>query len=368
MSFQLPNGNDLTIEQLDIINLPTNEDWVITGGPGTGKTVMAVYRAAQLGRKKKILMIVYNKPLQQYIETAVRGSVYKNCEIKTYHQWVSDFYKSELPGHAVPKFDRFDLDWDTILEQCADVGKVYDHVIIDEAQDFPIKLIRLLKMVSKNITCFVDPDQSIDDDKTDTADMLMEMCVEAPYELTRNFRNTKPIRDVSTIFCNENNGDPVDSDIPGKLPVIIKCDDYSDMSEKMALIINQNKEKNIGVFVNNKNLKATYNALTGLVDKNINIEYYKTFSSPIDFDVDGVKILSYGTMKGLEFDMVLLPRIEKIKSTDDVYTDYNRLYVAVTRARSELYMFYFGTYIGDKWMDSMSPILNNRDLFEWRKG
>ena len=109
----------------------------------------------------------------------------------------------------------------------------------------------------------------------------------------------------------------------------------------MALIINQNKEKNIGVFVNNKNLKATYNALTELVDKNINIEYYKTFSSPIDFDVDGVKILSYGTMKGLEFDMVLLPRIEKIKSTDDVYTDYNRLYVAVTRARSELYMFYF---------------------------
>lgn len=366
MSFQLPNGNELTIEQLDIINLPTNEDWVIKGGPGTGKTVMAVYRAAQLGRKKKILMIVYNKPLQQYIETAVSGPSYVNCEIKTYHQWISDFYKKELPWQSVPKLDRFDPDWDTILEQCTELGKIYDHVIIDEAQDFPIKLIRLLKMISKNITCFVDPDQAIDEDKAYTSELLMEICVEAPYELTRNFRNTKPIRDVSTLYCNENNGDPVDSDIPGKLPVMVKCDDYSDMSEKMALIINQNKEKSIGILVNSKNLTATYYSLKTLLDDDINIEYYKTMVSPIDFNIDGVKILSYGTMKGLEFDLVLMPRIEKIRSTDDEYTDYNRLYVAVTRARSELYMFYFSTYISNKWMDSMSPILNNKDMFDWR--
>ena len=37
MSFQLPNGNEFTIEQLDIINLPINEGWVIKGGPGTEK-------------------------------------------------------------------------------------------------------------------------------------------------------------------------------------------------------------------------------------------------------------------------------------------------------------------------------------------
>ena len=198
---------------------------------------MAVYRAAQIGKKKKILMLVYNKPLQLYIETAVSDPKYDNCEVKTYHQWVSDFYKRELRGVPVPKFDTYTHDWDTILVQCADIGKVYDHVIIDEAQDFPTKLIQLLKMISKNITCFVDPDQAIEEDKTNTAQLLTTICVEAPYELTHNFRNTKPIRDVSTLFCNENNGDPVDSDIHGKLPVIEKCIDYDDMNGKMALII-----------------------------------------------------------------------------------------------------------------------------------
>lgn len=371
MSFQLPNGNDLTIEQLDIINLPTNEDWVIKGGPGTGKTVMAVYRAAQIGRKKKILMLVYNKPLQLYIETAVSGPAYKNCEIKTYHQWISDFYKKEFPRQSVPKFGSFDHDWDTILEQCDGLGIKYDHVIIDEAQDFPIELIRLLKQLSKNITCFVDPDQAIEEDKTDTADMLTTICTESPYELTRNFRNTKPIRDVSTIFCNLNNGEPVDSDIDGELPVIEECDDYDDMNEKMALVIDQNKGKNIGIIVNKKSVNRTYNelkqSLVAISDGNINIEYYKPPNNLIDFNIDGVKILTYGTMKGLEFDIVLMPRIEKISSTGDKFTDYNRLYVAVTRAQSELHMYYFDTYINDrKWIDSTTPILENEEMFEWR--
>lgn len=29
MGFKLPNGSDLSEEQLDIINLPTTKDWVI---------------------------------------------------------------------------------------------------------------------------------------------------------------------------------------------------------------------------------------------------------------------------------------------------------------------------------------------------
>lgn len=50
MAFRLPNGSDLSFEQTDIINLPITKNWVIKGDPGTGKTVMAIYRAAQVAR------------------------------------------------------------------------------------------------------------------------------------------------------------------------------------------------------------------------------------------------------------------------------------------------------------------------------
>ena len=66
MSFQLPGKNKLSKEQLDIINLPTKNSWVIVGGPGTGKTVMAFYRAAQIDSDSEIPLLVY-KPFLNYV-------------------------------------------------------------------------------------------------------------------------------------------------------------------------------------------------------------------------------------------------------------------------------------------------------------
>lgn len=54
----LPRDRDLTKEQLPIISLPIDEDYVIVGGPGTGKTVMAVYRAGMMRNKKVLLLVI----------------------------------------------------------------------------------------------------------------------------------------------------------------------------------------------------------------------------------------------------------------------------------------------------------------------
>ena len=90
MGFKLPNGGDLSEEQLDIINLPTTKDWVIKGAPGTGKTVMAIYRAGQASQASKgkpVLMLVYNNPLMSFLSTAVQGNYYKN-DCNTTHNYL----------------------------------------------------------------------------------------------------------------------------------------------------------------------------------------------------------------------------------------------------------------------------------------
>ncbi len=62
---RLPPVEDLTRNQREIIDLPLVESHLITGAPGSGKSVMAVHRAKMLisqGRPTMILM--FNKTLR----------------------------------------------------------------------------------------------------------------------------------------------------------------------------------------------------------------------------------------------------------------------------------------------------------------
>jgi len=368
MGFNLPNGADISEEQLDIINLPTTKDWVIKGAPGTGKTVMAIYRAGQASQTSKgkpVLMLVYNNPLMNFLSTAVQGNYFKNVKIATYHRWLNDMYQEENWG-AVPKVNKDDFLWDAIARRMATIGKKYSHIIIDEAQDFPIELLQILKRISDHMTCFIDPNQVIKTGNTDTCEAIKTLCVEAPYTLTRNFRNTKPIRDLSALYCL--NGKPAPSDIPGKKPAIIKCSGgYDDQNAKMSKIINRNKEKSIGIIVNPSALNSTFNAMQNSLSDDVKVQMHKPQTHHrIDFDQPGVKILSYGTMKGLEFDVVLLPNFDQIKTQDDEVVDANRVYVAMSRSVSELYLFYWNERPSYNKIDTMTALTAHRDLLEWK--
>lgn len=368
MGFKLPNGGDLSEEQLDIINLPITKDWVIKGAPGTGKTVMAIYRAGQASQTSKgkpVLMLVYNNPLMRFLSTAVKGNYYKNVQVLTYHQWINDIY-SEYRLGSVPK-NNGDHDWIPIATELSRIGKRYAHVIIDEAQDFPIELLRILKKISNHMTCFIDPNQAIEIGKTDTYSAIKTLCVEAPYKLTKNFRNTKPIRDLSALYCKD--GEPAPTSNPGKKPVIIKCKsrDFDDQDQKMINIIRKNKEKSIGIIVNPKSLNSTYNSMKKKLSKDIVVQMHKSMTDHrIDFEKNGVKILSYGTMKGLEFDIVLLPIFDKIEMQDGGIIDANRVYVAVSRPINELYMFYWSEKPSPGKINTMTVLTTHKDMLEWK--
>lgn len=368
MGFKLPNGSDLSEEQLDIINLRINKDWVIKGAPGTGKTVMAIYRAgqaAQMAKGRPVLMVVYNNPLMKYLSTAVKGNYYKNVVVSTYHQWIYDIYSEYRLGY-VPK-NGSEFDWQKVTSDLSGIGKKYAHVIIDEAQDFPIELLKILKKLSDNMTCFIDPNQAIEIGKTNTFNTIKTLCVEAPYKLTNNFRNTKPIRDLSALYCVD--GEPAPSFIPGRKPIIIKCDSkgFDDMNQKMADIIRRNKEKDIGIIVNPISLNKTFETMKKILPRGIDVQMHKSMTANrIDFDKSGVKILSYGTMKGLEFDIVLLPMFDKIAMQDGGTIDKNRAYVAVSRPLSELYLFYWNEKPSAGKIDTMTALTTHRNLLEWR--
>jgi len=369
--FQLPTWAMLSAEQETIVNMPTTKDYVVQGSPGTGKTVMALYRAARIAQRDDcdVTILVYNRPLMMYMQTATEGnSLFKKVKISTYHSWLVELYKQKFDSSA-PKLDKFEFDWDKIVRDAAKIANCKNHIIIDEAQDFPIELIQALKVISKNITCFIDPNQAIEAGKTDVTDALKKLCVECPKSLMTNYRNTKPIAELSKVYWNGRGcfAEPNESGAGATKPRMVKCSDYDDQLEKMARIIRANKEKTIGILVNNKSLNVTFNGLKDELGGEVGVEMFKAMAKTdeINFNTKGVKVLSFGTMKGLEFDLVIVGRFEKMKSTGDPDADTNRAYVAITRACKELCICYFDTRCTAGWSDVMNQITTNKNLCKW---
>lgn len=406
MAFKLPNQADLTIEQTEIINLPTNKNFVIQGGPGTGKTVMAIYRAGQMPRNARVLVLVYNQPLCKFIKTGIKNSDFGAVEVNTLHSWASGFFSNVL-GENVPRnsTDRADYNWNGVQERLSSLGrKFYSHIIIDESQDCPTSLLEGLAAISEHITCFIDPNQKVvSADNADIMQTLTTLCEPAPYTLTRNFRNTIPIRDASVLFWDPTAGtpEPAKATNNGNKPKMIQCAkkrgdfDFRDQTKKMVEAIKNNLDKEIGVLVNAKSLKVVKNELKEALDADPYVAMYRTRNdffvqmykaktkNKIDFSLPGIKILSHGTMKGLEFDMLLLPGLnyankpEVTKALNSNEPDAvqkarslcrNRLYVGLSRPISELYIYYFGEFAEmAPWQKPIvKPIFDHPELFEWK--
>ena len=366
MAFELPDYSELNPQQVDTINLPTNRNFVIQGSPGTGKTVVALYRAAQM-RNKKVLMLVYNRPLMMYLKSAIEELDLDDCEANTYHSWISGFYH-DVFDRPVPKIDTYEHDWNKIARDCKNIKPRYDHIIVDEAQDFPKELLILLSKVGRNITCFIDSNQAIAAGMTGVVDVIESFCVEAPYTLAYNYRNTKEIAAVSKIFWNKDGMLAKARKVGNRLPTMIKCADYDEQTEAICDIVRDNYDATIGIFVNNKSLNITFDTLSEELEGEVEVQMYKAKGHDnIDFNSDGVKILSYGTMKGLEFDIVILAMFDRVKNTGDLIADQNRAYVATSRAKEDLYICYCNESCNTiKWIDTMSAIVSNKHLFQWK--
>ena len=88
----------------------------------------------------------------------------------------------------------------------------------------------------------------------------------------------------------------------------------------------------------------------------------------ISFDNEGIYVLSYNTMKGLEFDEVIMPRFDKVENSGDDETDTNLIYVAISRASH----YFFGIYQGMEhhigYIDVMKPFRNgaaDKGIVRW---
>ena len=368
MAFELPKLVDLTDDQLTILNAAYDKNMIVGGPPGTGKSVLAIYRAADLSNKRrKTLLLVYNRPLKFYISTAV-DSLHITTEVSTYHAWLNEMYKNVIQKNA-PKWN-FDWDFNAVCEDFKRLGTIYDDIIIDEAQDFPIELIKALTYVGKHISCFMDVKQRIFSSRhASYADIATTLGIRTMYTLSDNFRNTEEIFNFAKLYNSE-----IDDDIltmrNGEKPLFAKVNSLDQVYETIQNIVDNNPARTIGVFTNYGKQEEVSDSIRKLVGSKVSVRAYDGNSAnsnlwKINFDNNGVFVLSTGTMKGLEFDVVVIPRVDGLKRKKDKELDSNTFYVAATRASEDLYCFYETDQQSSSYIDVFGPLNLARDLVDW---
>ena len=144
---RLPAFEDLSKEQDLIYNLELDGNYLVSGPPGTGKSVMALYRAQVLtfdDREPDVLM--YSNVLRQYTASAA-AEVGIEGRVSTFHSWFDAFwqkhYGKKPPAHAG---DSYSYDWEEVpqqfLKKMPDIGTLHD-LLVDEGQDLPLGFYRM---------------------------------------------------------------------------------------------------------------------------------------------------------------------------------------------------------------------------------
>jgi DNA helicase II / ATP-dependent DNA helicase PcrA len=371
---KFPKFTELDKEQRAIYNgAPPVESILVMGPPGTGKTVMAFFRAALLqnmhakngSAATRPRVIMFNKVLAKYTSKREEG-VADGVPCSTMHQWAWHWYRGitrttppALPGNE------FLHDWMGMLPQLLEKAvntpaKVnWGHLVVDEGQDFPPVMYQVLSMVagavndsggSPALTVFADDNQRINGSTNSTLDQIeqaMSLKKERVYRLSKNYRNSKQIAEFARhYYVGLKSGIP---DLPTRvgrsLPRVVLTSSLEVVRRRISIFASNNPGLDIGVLcARDAERKKVFNSLhhrlngTGIV---VQTYSYKDREEhpPEDlvFDKGGsVTVLNFQSAKGLEFDAVFIidPFVEGAGAVD--VQSKMQLYVMASRARDYL--------------------------------
>lgn len=122
---RMPNAREISEEQQDIFeDAPLDGCILVSGPPGTGKTVIAFLRAKLLAQKKQeVVVLMYNRVLRRYTENIAK-EIEGKVDSKTMHTWLPDWWKL----HRIPN----PTSTNTLI---IEGGKAYVNCPYDERND-----------------------------------------------------------------------------------------------------------------------------------------------------------------------------------------------------------------------------------------
>ena len=353
------NDHVLTDSQKDCIDY-LGENLFIEGVTGSGKSIVLLKRALELHRshpRESVAFFTTTHVLVKYAKELCPDNTITIQTVDSYCLKVHSYIQKKSVNFEENKdFDAICSDILRHRDQINDNIK-YDHVLVDECQGMSVKKVKFLKIMSrKSFTIAVD--------KTHNTQNIGKSVFGRKKFRSRsflnNYRSTDEIMKLANdllLFDRINSdvhGDYIKAGVPGKKPVLLRLD--NGIEERKFIIkflknIESRSVKNVAIVcrtnddVDFYDSSLRYEGIDHLALKDSDtLKKARFVISP------QVKIVTADSSKGLEFDSVIItdlvedsyPILPDICSEDEfdeiLSRDRNLLYMAMTRAREELYL------------------------------
>ena len=251
--------------------------------------------------------------------------------------------------------------------------KKYDYVLVDEAQDLSVVMLKFAKMISReSVTIAADKAQKIYSTSFSWRDIGIDIRGRSK-SLEKPFRSTKQIVELAESLLEVNRAlqtdlseftDPAIPERTGSKPAVISCNYALTERDIVANLIkhfeSENPPHTIGVlyrsWTQRKDLIEWFNY------KHIKYEEVKIEKTSDDvkwsLSTPGVKLCTLHSSKGLEFDTVIIPMFKAdvlplasvMEDADEAQKaelemqERSLLYVGMTRAKYNLYITFSGMH------------------------
>ncbi|MCQ2198107.1 MAG: ATP-binding domain-containing protein [Paludibacteraceae bacterium] len=299
--------------QVKVINKKTDRSYIVKGCAGSGKSILALWKAKQIQDEQKgtYLYIVFTKALMQYMADGISQIGISKRNVDYHWHW----QKAGCPSA--------------------------DYIIVDEAQDFSKDDIELFRSKArKALLLYGDSAQQlysfIKDKQTVSMEEIQYFTKFPEEQLVFNHRLPKKIARLAQYLNSESDELEERCTEEGtEKPKIIEYDCVYDQYDAIIDLIQNKNMEDVGIlFRHNDEVEEAYEYFK---EHGIDVEAKYGQFMDLDFSSDNPKMMTYHSSKGLQFEHVFIP--ECTVEDDD---DMNPLYVAVTRSYRSLYIMHSG--------------------------
>lgn len=386
MSWLVPR-NELTVAQSRAVEMDAKQHRLVLGSPGSGKTLVLLHRARHLLDEADVAperyrIFVFTNSLKAYIRTALDDLRLPADSVTTFDGWCQEFYKEHV-NRTLPRDGRTpDFEairhgvWETVRSM-SHAMPLYDFVMVDEGQDLDARAYAIITTVAAHVTVFMDHKQQIYERGVGERDLLAGLGLRRRTSTLLDAYRCSPyvVRTAAAFIRNPEESSRFIRQNPPiekgerQPPLLYLAHDFEDERANLIDVIRTRIDKGERIAVLFPTRKHVFGYAQGLNDAGVEVEVParpgrrdRSGLPTIDFSTLRPKAMPYPSAKGLTFDTVLMPLLERAKFSRRLNPALLERWLFVGASRAIRWLYFSATEGECVFLERLDELARERQL------